>query len=192
MPIFAMMAFLLLICLGIVLAVGWIIALSFFIGGRRKGSRLQIWLSSGALALTSGLGICLLYLYFAPSNPIIAYRVAFGVLPASDVTELRSNEDGFGDWEKVYLKFKASPETIERLTAKNWSEPVVKTLSREQVTGFGNQEVPSWWKPDEFDKVQSFDGTEPKKKFDEEYEELYYDSESRQAYYSYWGFDQER
>ena len=192
MPFGYFFSFIILAGLALITLVGWIIALGFFIGGRRKGSRPQIWFSSGALALTSGLGICLLYQCFAPSNPTIAYRVAFGVLPASDVTELRSDEDGFGDWEKVYLKFKASPETIKRLTAKNWSEPVVKTLSREQITGFGNQKVPSWWRPDEFDKVQSFDGIEPKKKFDEEYEELYYDSESRQAYYSYLGFDQER
>lgn len=190
MPFGYFFSFLVLAMLVLMILVGWFGALALLVKGRRKQSRWQAWLGGAGMALIPLPGIWLLYLFLAPPNPAIAYKDAFGAAPSSDVTELRSSEDGFADWSTVYLKFKASPATIERLTTRGWKKYGEVIQSEKDKAESRTEEMPGWWNLGDADKIQVFSAQKRRKDFSTQSDEsLYYDPKKGEAFYSYEGMD---
>ena len=197
MPIVTMFIMLVLLCVAALLAAVWLVSLVFFLKGRKKGSRSQMWIAGVPLVLLSGLGLWLAYLTLAPPNPTYAYKDAFGAPPSNDVTEMRSSDDTFGDYSVIHLKFKASPTTIQRLTAKGFGKGFTgKDLMGEnsnwdaQGIYYHDEDTPEWWRPERTATTKVFYATKRLGHFNSlEDETLIYDSNTNQAYYYYHGID---
>ena len=113
------------------------------------------------------------------------------------MTELRSSDDTFGDYSVVYLKFKASPATIQRLTAKGFGdgftgEDLMGENSNWDSKGlyYHGEDTPDWWRPQRTATTRVFYAEKRLGHFNtQENETLIYDAASYQAYYSYDGLD---
>ena len=184
-----MLAFYFFALVGLFAFVVWLGCLILFVAGRKQRSRAMAWIGGVPLALLSVSGVVvaswILYVSIVPTNPADDYKSAFGAVPSRDVSELRSSGNIFGDEELTYMTFKASPETIKQLTAKGWNKPIAKIWSEEDEdkASFDREERPNWWKPEKVNEMQFFYADSRRKKFDTEYENLYYDLNSHQAYY---------
>lgn len=183
---------LILFLLAVAPVVFWLGSLALFIVGRKRQSRLQSWLGGAAFALVSGAGLWFIYLcaFPPPSDSTNVYRAAFEA-PSRDVTALQSSEDGFRDWSSAHLKFRAAPQTIERITAPGWRPIAAKDWK--DVGAFSrDEEAPKWWRPQSSPTTRVFYFYATKRLghySNMEDETLIYDAATHQAYYSYNGVD---
>src|ERR1700719_1989474 len=101
----------------------WVAGLVIFLIGRRKHSRLMIWLGgipTVCLTLIAvAIGGLLGYGIIHVTNPRYVYKDAFGEPPSSDVSSIRSKVYSFADEGHVFLTFKAGLETFHRIVPKN-------------------------------------------------------------------------
>ena len=136
----------------IVLAVGvaTVVALIVVAWGSWKRSwwATFFWVVLSLLPLTVIGGLYLTLFgpadYSRPQDLAAAYKTEFGTDPTADVTDIQARQVVVGDAGAAWLRFHASPSTIDTLLARFVkSDPAAFA---EAGTG-GN--VPAWWKPDE-------------------------------------------
>ena len=175
---------------------------SLFIIALAYGAFLIIWTPTGYLFRTkskknwflSSIPIFLVLLisfYLYQNRPAAIYEYRFGFLPTSDVIILRSQDSYFADTGKTYLKFTANQNTINKIVNRGLT----------QGGGCNNtSDLPGWWQPDPNKSLiytGYFEESEQAKEkelfrvqdFASESECLYYDPETREAYYTFIGID---
>ena len=171
----------------------WLGALAIFVVGRRRQSRALIWAGGGSLALGSLIGVGIvgmaIYGFIWNSRPANVYQLSFGSAPSSDVIELQSKNFAFGDSGTTYLKFKAAPATIQKLTAKSWSVVKSADWQAQDLDNFLDDGAPDWWKPTKTGATQMYVTDNRFGNFAGENEVLVYDSATRQTHYAFVGID---
>ena len=179
-----------------VLAVGatlWLGSLWLFVAGRRKQSATMIWLGGVPLAFGSLIAIATLlgaiYGFSWNHKPANIYEMSFGSAPTPDVTELQSKFYNFADTGTTFLKFKAAPATINKLTKKPWKSLQGKAWQDEDFYFFKGENTPDWWKPAKTQNTQIFIVSDRFKYFAGENEILVYETKTGQTYYAFIGID---
>ncbi|MEO6908395.1 MAG: hypothetical protein ABI210_10945 [Abditibacteriaceae bacterium] len=171
----------------------WLIFLTLFIVGKIKKSRVLSWIGGVPLTLSTvfaviflGAIVCgIVYVSF-PSN---VYKMTFGTSPTVDVTGLRSHYWYFADSGVTYLKFKAAPTTIKKITAKTWHQLTGQKIDEENFNYTEDDDIPSWWHPKKTPSTQIYKNSSLPHDFAAEDEMLIYNPNTQQAYYEFEGID---
>jgi hypothetical protein len=127
----------------------------------------------------------LLSLYVYAGRPSATFDRVLGFSPPPDVTSLQSSEWILGDSGVVYLRFKASPATIQRIVARGL---LLVGPSNEPSTT--SDSPPSWWQPPIMGAMAYYaDFAGQRHGFASEDEYLIYDPATGEAYYRFVGID---
>ena len=172
----------------------WLACLLIFLFGRRRKSRLLVWL--GGIPLIGITGIALLaggvvgFAMIRSTNPRYVYRDTFHEPPSSDVRHIRSKVWSFADEGEVFMRFEASPETFRRIVPEKM-EKVSYPDYKKKMPG-NNLKPPAWWSPpteqtsEIYIAVPDFGHGE---RFASETKLLTYDATTETVLYFYLGID---
>ena len=119
---------------------------------------------------------------FTPAST--SFRDAMGFDPPADVSNLRSYRDGFLDFEKIYLRFKAAPSTVERILATR-QNPMSEHVPS---PGWEQEDTPPAFRPPPTAK-QYWVKHERGRTFGIETELLAHDAATGEVYYRWVGID---
>ena len=152
--------------IAVIFGVLWLGALIAFISSRYYQSKIIRWM--GFLVFTA-LTACPIWfvasMYFY-STPKQVFKTSFGFAPTSDVRDLESKYEYYGDYGTTDLKFKSNPQTIKRIVALG----LVET-------------------PDSTKTSRVYESNNRIRDFASGEETLRYDEATQQAYYSFQGID---
>lgn len=127
----------------------WLGCFLAFLFGKRRKSRLIMWLSGIPLVTISALGVAVIGLVafgaLRSMNPRYVYQDTFHEKPSADVQHLRSHVWSFADEGEVFIRFEASPETVRRILPKAMQR-VSYADYKKKMPG-NNLHPPSWWQP---------------------------------------------
>jgi hypothetical protein len=168
-------------CAGVIWLVGWLGSLALLITGRiHRSTPLSIVGGVSLIALTMVLAVAI-FGFFRTPNPTEVFTKAFGVGPSVDVDKLQSEYSYFMDSGFIYLKFNASPMTVDRIVARG--------LNRSTLSCNSNVEPPGWWIQPAGTDIDRYYGEFHNRDFASECEELIYDRSSNTVYFFYIGID---
>lgn len=123
--------------------------------------------------------------YVSPPSPSSVYKLAFGLEPSSDVANIKATLNGFGDNTQIYLRFRASPQTIQRIAGIG-----LKPASHQKAEWQGpwiNSYSPLWWKPAVTESTDFYIATHRAGRYVFEKELLCYNRQTKIAFYQYNG-----
>ncbi|MHB1326215.1 MAG: hypothetical protein ACYDGS_09745 [Thermoleophilia bacterium] len=142
-PLFVILGYLIVTA---IFAVFWIASLLTFIIGRIKKVRWLTWLGGIPLISLTLIGVLVIgligYSFIRSQNPCYVYEDTFQEDPSTDVTEIQSNSWSFADEGHVYLRFRASDETFQRILPKQLERVSYKQYKRRMSDGLS---YPDWW-----------------------------------------------
>lgn len=171
----------------------WLLFLSLFIVGKIKKSRMLSWIGGIPLLLSTTFAVftlcTIIWGIFSVSKPANVYEITFGTPPPADVTDIQSHDWYFADSGLTYLKFKASPTTIKKLTTKDWHQLSGKKLDEVNFVYMVNDDKPLWWHPRKTSSSQIYKGSLHSHDFATVDEMLIYNPKTQQAYYRFVGID---
>ena len=175
----------------------WLLFLLLFLSGRRNKSRARSCMGGVPFALSSGFALWCLGLVahglWSSSRPANVYKITFGVAPSADVTDIRSKYYYFADTGTTFLKFKASPSTIDKLTAKGWTrlkyQEQLEAHASDDANTPADDDTPNWFKPDLTESTVTYVSEHRIGDFASESETLTYNPATRLAYYDFVGID---
>lgn len=193
---------------GGIILVFWLILAGGFIGlwvgaflllryGRKKGSKPLSLFGGISSVLLSLIGLYFIWTIAIGlvriTNPTVIFARSFGFKPTSDVTEIKSSYWYFADTGLTYLKFKASPETLQRIIARGLKETTESNFNNLLASGL-SKSAPKWWMPFEGTPSQFFSAerkpeTLEHQDFASETEVLSYNPTTGIAYYCFNGID---
>ncbi len=126
----------------------WVPALVVFIIGKRRRSKLLMWLGGTPMVFLTAIAVAIVGLIgfgiIRATNPRYVFKDTFGEPPSGDVTEIKSKVYGFADEAYVFLTFKAAPETVHRIIPKDLKKLAYEQYEREMPGT--NITPPSWWR----------------------------------------------
>ena len=116
-------------CVGIIWLIGWLGSLVLLIAGRiHRWPLLSIVSGVSFVALTAILAVVIFSLARTP-NPTEVFAEAFGFRPSADVSNLQSEYSYWFDSRVIYLKFNASPATVDRIIYPEYRHVSTPTAS---------------------------------------------------------------
>jgi hypothetical protein len=128
--------------------------------------------------------VLLVSLYLYVSRPSATFEGVLGFPPSSDVTSLQTSLFFLGDSGVAYLRFKASPATIQWIVARGLTPIVAGTRGPATTSG----KPPSWWRPPTA-PTAAYLGNFEERSFTREEEYLIYDPVTGEAYFRFLGVD---
>lgn len=159
--------------------------------GKKKGIHSLMWAGGIPFIASAGFAVFCLglmgYGFYTTSRPATVYEMTFGSAPSSDVTNIQSNYYYFADTGTTFLKFKASPATIAKLTAKGWTR--LNAQGNQNAGPHTGTQTPEWYKPKITDTTVIYTAEKRIGDFASESETLVYDRVTKQAYYDFVGID---
>ncbi len=151
------MIFIILLGLVFIAIVGvTVIAITLTILGARKRSGIATFARLGLCLLPLGCCFLLSVLAFRPADYKSqedlkeVYSAEFGTFPPTDVSDILARASGIGDSSDKWIKFRASPQTIDNLLLR-----FVPTDKKTFSQGLPNSSLPKWWTP-ELDRIELF------------------------------------
>ena len=118
------------------------------------------------------------------TRPSKVFERSFGFAPPADVTALRSYQFVLGDSGVVYLRFRASPATVQRIVARGL-RPVGTAVDGPAST---NATPPDWWQPPPTTQA-AYVGNFGGRNFASEEEYVVYDPATGEVYFRFVGID---
>lgn len=118
------------------------------------------------------------------TRPAAVFKGSFGFAPPPDVMSLQSSHWFLGDSGIVYLRFKASPSTVQRIT----SQGLRPRASGSPYPTFTNSTPPDWWRPRQ-SSVNEYIGSGTGLGFSNEEAYLIYDPATGEVWYRFVGID---
>jgi len=163
----------------------WFATLIGFISSRFFKSKVVRWLGFLPFAGMTGYAIWLAATLYYLSTPPKVFERTFGFAPTGDVREIQSQYWYFGDTGSTYLKFKAEPQTIQRIVKIGLDQRPIP-----EVNNYLSAESdPQWWQPQPGSITHFYMQANRLKDFASENEMLCYDERTQQAYYMFLGID---
>jgi hypothetical protein len=177
-----------------VFGVFWLGFLALFLIGRSRKSRLLKSLGGVPLLCSSVFALWFagtaVYGFIYNQLPDNVYKSVFGFSPSADVTNIKSTYYYFADTGEFYLRFNASPQTINKIVRLGFTRHPRSELSPEDSSGLDDQGPPAWWKPVQTKSTRYYQARKRIGDFSTMEEEwLCYDASTQLAYYHYIGID---
>jgi hypothetical protein len=124
----------------------WLVGLLTFLFGRRRKSRLLIWLGGIPLVVITCIALLVGGLFgfvmIRSMNPRYVYRDTFHEPASPDVHHIRSKVWSFADEAEVFIRFEARPETFRRIVPEKM-EKVSYSDYKKKMPG-SNLKPPAW------------------------------------------------
>jgi hypothetical protein len=171
-------------CLMLCFAVAWLGSLALMVYGLQRRSVPLAGASGLVFGVLSLIAIAYGVLAFDAGRPPVVFKQFFGFEPTPDVADLQSEYFSMGDAGHAFLRFRASPATVERIVRQRGLEEVPDSFFPHS-----NLQPPEWWTPPTGAKTLRYGGEFTGREFYSEGEVLIYDQLTNTVYYHYIGID---
>ena len=127
------------------------------------------------------------------STPSVVFERSFGFKPTPDVSNIKSSYWYFADTGLIYLEFKTSPETLQRIIDRGLKTTTAENFKSILTSGL-SKSGPRWWEPLKDASAQFFyaerkPDTMASQDFASETELLSYNPRTGLVFYCFSGID---